>query len=65
MLSFTLQERAHRGNRHVDQGRRVSNGVVLVLVMRLIGADGVIARPLAIIEALAQAQGAFVNGSPD
>ena len=36
---------------------------VLVLVMRLVGADGVVARPLAVVEALAQRR-ACVRGRP-
>ena len=40
--------------RDVDQRRGVADRVVLVLVVRLVGADRVVARPLAIVEALAQ-----------
>ena len=40
--------------RHVDQRGGVADGVVFVLVMALVGADGVIPGPLAIVQALAQ-----------
>ena len=47
--------------RDVDQRGRVADGVVLVLVMHLVNADRVIARPLAVIEALAERESSFVK----
>jgi hypothetical protein len=49
----------------VDERRRVADGVVLVLVMRLVGADRVEAGPLAVVQTLAQRKGAFVDGGAD
>ncbi len=40
--------------RNVDERRSVADGVVLVLVMHFVDADGVISRPLAVIQALAK-----------
>ena len=40
--------------RDVDQRRGVADRVVLVLVVRLVGADRVVARPLAVVQALAE-----------
>ena len=51
--------------RHVDQRRGIPDGVVLVLVVALVGADGVIPRPLAVIQAFTERKGALVEGSPD
>ena len=51
--------------RDVDQRRGVADGVVLVLVVALVGADGVVARPLAIVQALAERKGAVVEGRSD
>ncbi len=48
--------------RDVDERRRVADGVVLVLVMPLVRADGVVAGPLAVVEALAQRERALVDG---
>src|SRR5215469_2015582 len=48
-----------RGN--IDQSRGVADGVVLVLVVRLIDAHRVIARPFAVVQAFAQCQRAFVK----
>ena len=42
---------------------RVADRVVLVLVVRLVGADRVVARPVAIVQALAQRQRARVEGA--
>ena len=50
--------------RDVDQRRRVPDGVVLVLVVRLVDADRVVARPLAIAQALAERESPFVYRSP-
>src|SRR5207247_1408988 len=55
-----LEQRAH-----VDERRGVPDGVVLVLVMDFVGADRVVARPLAIAEALAQRERLLVNGGAD
>src|SRR6185295_14135271 len=51
--------------RDVDQRRRVANRVVLMLVMRLVRTDGVIARPLAIVQTLAELKRSFVEGGAD
>ena len=51
--------------RDVDQRAGVADGVVFVLVMRLVGADGVVAGPVAIVEALAQLERACVEGGTD
>ena len=51
--------------RDVDERRRVADRVVLVLVMRFVRADRVVARPLAEIQAFAQRERALVNGGPD
>src|SRR6266568_4378753 len=42
--------------RNIDQRRRIPDGVVLVLVVHLVHADRVIARPLAVVQAFAQRQ---------
>src|SRR5262249_27730781 len=49
--------------RNIDQRGSIADGVVLVLVMHLIGADCVIARPLAVVQALAQGKSAIVKCS--
>src|SRR5438094_3491983 len=51
--------------RDVNQRRCIADSVVLVLMVHLIHADRVISRPLAIIEALAEREGAFVKGGSD
>src|SRR4030095_3491727 len=51
--------------RYVDERRRVSDRVVLVVVMALVRADRVVARPVAVVEALAQRGGAFVYRSEE
>ena len=51
--------------RDVDQRRGVADGVVLVLVMALVRADGVVAGPLAVVEALAERERALVDGGSD
>ena len=51
--------------RDVDQRAGVADRVVLVLVMRLVRADGVVAGPVAIVEALAQLERARVEGGTD
>ena len=51
--------------RHVDERGRIPNGVVLVLVMRLVRADGVVARPVAVIQALAERERALVERGTD
>ena len=51
--------------RDVDERRGVPDRVVFVLVVALVRADGVIAGPLAVIQALAQREGALVNGGSD
>ncbi len=47
--------------RDVDERGGIANGVVLVLVVHLVNADGVVAGPLAIVEAFAEGEGAFVE----
>ena len=47
--------------RHINQRRRIPDRVVLVLVMHLVHAHRVIARPLAIIHALAKLRCPVVN----
>src|SRR5258708_5712495 len=49
----------------VDERGGIADGVVLVLMMHFVGADGVVSRPLAVIKALAQREGAFVKSSGD
>ena len=51
--------------RDIDQRGRVTNRVVLVFVMRLVRADGVIARPLAIAKTFAEWQCPFVKCGSD
>ena len=51
--------------RHVDQRGGVADGVVFVLVVRLVRADGVVTRPLAVVEALAERERARVEGGAD
>ena len=48
--------------RDVDERGGVADGVVLVLVVHFVNADGVIAGPFAIVEAFAEGEGAFVEG---
>src|SRR6185437_16456099 len=49
----------------IDERSRIADSVVLVLVVHLIGADGVIARPFAIIQALAQGKSALMKCGSD
>lgn len=49
----------------VNQRGGVANGVVFVFVVGFIDADGVIAGPFAIVEALAEREGAFVKSGSD
>ena len=51
--------------RDVDQRAGVPDRVVFVLVMRFVGADRVVAGPVAIVEALAQLERARVEGGTD
>ena len=51
--------------RHVDQRGGVSDRVVLVLVVSLVRADGVVPRPVAIVERLAQRKRARVKRRTD
>ena len=51
--------------RDVDQRRGVADRVVLVLVVRLVGGDGVVARPVAVVQALAERERLLVNGGSD
>src|SRR5213082_3776100 len=65
-----LQIPRHRPRRYeergdIDERGGIANGVVLVLVVHLVDADGVIARPLAIAQAFAQRQSALMKGSSD
>ena len=49
----------------VDEGGRIAYGVVLMLVVSFVNADGVISRPLAIVEALAERESALVKCGSD
>src|SRR6185437_15977272 len=51
--------------RDIDQRGRVADGVVLVLVVGFIHADRVVARPLAVVEAVAQGKSALVECGSD
>ena len=51
--------------RDVDQRRGVADRVVLVLVVGLVGGDRVVARPLAIVQALAERERPLVYGGSD
>ena len=51
--------------RDIDQRRGVANRVVLVLVMRLVRADRVVAGPLAIVQTLAKWKCSFVKCGSD
>ncbi len=51
--------------RHVDERSRVADGVVFVLVMRFVRADGVVARPVAVVQALAERERALVKRGAD
>jgi hypothetical protein len=51
--------------RNIDKRGGVADGVVLVLVVHLVDADGVIAGPLAIVEAFAKGESAFVECGSD
>jgi hypothetical protein len=50
---------------NVDQCSGVSNSVVLMLVVRFVNADGVIARPFPITQALAECKRSFMKRSSD
>src|SRR5581483_5855725 len=49
----------------VDQRRRIADSVVLVLVVRLVSPDRVIARPLAVLQAWAEREGSLVKCGSD
>src|SRR5215469_15501236 len=49
-----------RGN--IDECGRIANSVVLVLMLHLVGADRVVSRPLAVVQALAKRKSSFVKG---
>ena len=51
--------------RDVDQRRGVADRVVLVLVVRLVRGDGVVARPLAVAQALAERERLLVDRGSD
>jgi len=51
--------------RDVQEGSGVADGVVLVLVVHFVDTDGVIAGPLAIAEAFAEGESAFVKSGSD
>ena len=51
--------------RNIDERARVANGVVLVLVMHLVHADGVVSRPFAVVQAVAKGKSALVKCSSD
>jgi len=52
-----------RGN--IDERGGIADGVVLVLVVHFVNADGVIARPFAVVEAFAEGERLFVKGGSD
>ena len=49
--------------RNINQSAGVADGVVLVLVMHFVHADGVVSRPLAVIQALAEGERSIVKCS--
>ena len=49
----------------INERGGVADGIVLVLVVHLVDADGVIAGPLAVVEAFAESEGAFVESGSD
>ena len=49
----------------VDERGGIADGVVFVLVVHFVDADGVIARPLAVVQAFAKRQSALVKCSSD
>jgi len=51
--------------RNINEGGGIADGVVLVLVVHFVDADGVIAGPLAIVEAFAEGESAFVECGSD
>src|SRR5262249_29193551 len=51
--------------RDVDERGGVANGIVFVLMVHLVDADGVIAGPFAIVEAFAEGESAFVKSGSD
>src|SRR4029077_1720315 len=51
--------------RDVDHGRRVADRGVLVVVVRLVGADRGVPGTLAVVQALAEGKRALVYGGPD
>ena len=51
--------------RDIDKGGGVANGVVLVLVRHLVGADGVVAGPFLEVQAVAESESTFVESSSD
>ena len=59
-LDAVLEQR-----RDVDHGTRVPDRVVFVIVVRLVGADGVVAGPVAEAQALGQRRRALVEGGSD
>ena len=51
--------------RNIDQRGRIADGVVLVLVMHLVHADRVVARPLAVVQAVAKRKSSLVKCGSD
>ena len=51
--------------RNVDERSGIADGIVFVLVVHFVNADGVVAGPFAIVKALAECEGSFVEGSSD
>ena len=49
----------------IDERGGVADGVVLVLMMHLVNADGVVSRPLAVVQALAEGEGSLVKCGSD
>src|SRR4029077_1773432 len=57
----TASDQVFEQGRDVNEGGGVANGVVLVLVVGFVDADGIIAGPFAVVKALAETQGSIVN----
>ena len=51
--------------RDVDERGRVADGVVLVLVVHFVHADGVVARPFAVVQAVAEGESSLVKCGSD
>jgi len=51
--------------RDIDQCGGFADGVLLVLVVSFVDANGVVAGPFAVVQALAEGEGSFVKGRAD